>query len=170
MESESGKGTVFTICLPLTQKSAKYHPPAEAPLSGGGERILFVDDEAPIALMSAQHLERAGYRVSTRTGSLEALALFRTKPEDFDLVITDMTMPNLTGDKLAMELMKIRPGLPVILCTGYSQRLPDRAASGLGLKSILNKPVAKSDLLTTVREVLDQARLTGAAWPPASGS
>lgn len=123
----------------------------------GTERILFVDDEAPIAKMGSQILERLGYSVTTRTSSVEALELFRTKPEEFDLVITDMTMPNMTGEKLAMELMKIRPDISVVLCTGYSKKISDESAAAIGVKAFAYKPIVKADLAKTVRKVLGEA-------------
>ena len=119
---------------------------------------MFVDDEAPIAKMGSQILERLGYSVTTRTSSIEALELFQAKPNDFDLVVTDMTMPNMTGDKLAVELMKIRPDIPVILCTGYSKKISDETASEIGIKAFAYKPVVKADLAKTVRKVLDEAK------------
>jgi CheY-like chemotaxis protein len=99
------------------------HCPYESEeLPAGTERILFIDDKAPIAKMGSRTLERLGYEVTTRAGSVDALELFRAKPKEFDLIITDMTMPNITGDKLAVKLMKIRPDIPVILFTGYSKK------------------------------------------------
>ena len=86
------------------------------------------------------------------------MELFRSKPNDFDLVITDMTMPNMTGDKLAIELMKIRPDIPVILCTGYSKKISDETASEIGIKAFAYKPIVKADLAKTVRKVLDEAK------------
>jgi PleD family two-component response regulator len=115
--SELGKGTVFSSYLPITTKDEAYQQNAEAKLPSGTERILFVDDELPIANMGSQTLQRLGYRVTIRTSSVEALELLRDKPGDFDLVISDMTMPNMTGDELAMELMATRHDIPVILCT-----------------------------------------------------
>jgi PAS domain S-box-containing protein len=155
VESVLGKGTVFSIYLPVAEKLEIHHEIASEPLSSGTERILFVDDEAPIVDAGGQILERLGYSVTTRTSSVEALELFRSKPNDFDLVITDMTMPNMTGDTLSVELMKIRPGIPVILCTGYSKKITDKAASAMGIKGFAYKPIVKADLAKTVREVLD---------------
>jgi CheY-like chemotaxis protein len=121
-------------------------------------RILFVDDEFPIAKMGGQILERLGYSVTTRTSSIEALELFQNKPNDFDLVIMDMTLPNLTGDKLAVELLKIRRNIPIILCIGYSKKISDEAASSIGIKAFAFKPMVKADLAKTVRKVLDEAK------------
>lgn len=89
----------------------------------------------------------------------KALELFLAKPGDFDLVVTDMTMPNITGEKLAVELMKVRPDIPIILCTGYSKKISDETASEFGLKAFLYKPVVMVDLVKTVRKVLDEAEL-----------
>ena len=158
VDSELGKGTVFSIYLPITKKSEGYRPYEEEKLPPGTERILFVDDELPIAKMGSQILERLGYRVNVQTSSLEALELFRSNPGDFDLVISDMTMPNMTGDKLAVELMKIRPDIPVILCTGYSKKVSNESAAEIGVKAFAYKPIIKADLAKTVRNVLDQAK------------
>ncbi len=122
VEIEPEKGTVFTIYLPTIKMSEvrSHYEPEELPF--GAECVLFVNDEDPIARMGSQILERLGYSVATRTSSIEALELFHARPEDFDLVITDMTMPNMTGERLAMELMEIRPDIPVIMCSGYSKK------------------------------------------------
>jgi CheY-like chemotaxis protein len=157
VDSQLEKGTTFTIYLPSTKKQSDQMAYVPEELPTGSERILFVDDEAPIAKMGGQILERLGYSVTTRTSSIEALELFQTKPNDFDLVVTDMTMPNMTGDKLAVELMKIRSDIPVILCTGYSKKISDETASEVGIKAFAYKPVVKSDLAKTVRKVLDSA-------------
>lgn len=114
--------------------------------------------------MGSRILERLGYQVTVRTSSVEALELFRSKPNDFDLVISDMTMPNMLGDKLAAELMKIRSDIPIILCTGYSKKISDEAAKEIGIKAFAYKPVVKADLAKTVRKVLDdqqQEQTTG---------
>jgi len=158
VDSKPGQGTVFTIYLPATRKRQEHHPYQSETLPTGKERILFVDDESSIAKMGGQALERLGYTVSIRTSSIEALELFRTKPNDFDLVITDMTMPNMTGDRLAIELMQIRPDIPVILCTGYSKRTSDETVTEMGIKALIYKPTGKADLSKTVRKVLDEAK------------
>lgn len=160
VESESGKGTVFTIYLPVTQKHTDHRPDDAKVLPSGNERILLVDDELPIVDINRRFLEKLGYRVTTRTSSIEALELFRSKPDGFDLVITDLTMPNMTGDKLAGELIKIRPDISVILCTGYSRRISDETVAGLGIKAFAYKPVVRAELAKTVRKVLDEAKGT----------
>ena len=158
VDSRLGKGTAITIYLPVTgkRKSLRAYVPEQLP--SGNERILFVDDEFTIAKMGSKVLTRLGYAVTTRTSSIEALELFREKPDAFDLVITDMTMPNLTGDRLAVELMKIRRDIPIILCTGYSKKISDETASGIGIKAFAYKPIVRADLASTVRKVLDDAR------------
>ena len=156
--SRLGKGATFILYLPVTKKRSGRDANVQERVPTGTERILFVDDEYPIAKVVSQMLERLGYLVTTRTSSIEALALFRAKPNDFDLVVTDMTMPNLTGDKLAVELMKIRRDIPVILCTGYSRKISDETASNMGIRAFAYKPMVKADLAKTVRKVLDEAK------------
>jgi len=155
VDSQVGKGSVFTIYLPTARTSElrRDYEPEELP--SGSEHVLFVDDEAPIARMGSQVLERLGYTVTTRTSSVEALELFQARPDDFDLVITDMTMPNMTGDQLAVELMEIRSDIPVIMCSGYSKRISEETAAEIGIKGFAYKPVTKADLAKTIRKVLD---------------
>ncbi len=158
VDSRLGIGTTFTIYLPISQKSGRLRNNDVQNLPLGTERILFVDDEDSVAKMGSQMLARLGYSVTTRTSSIEALKLFQAKPNDFDLVMTDMTMPNLTGDKLAVALMNIRPDIPVIICTGYSKKLSDDSAAEIGIKAFAYKPIVKADLAKTVRKVLDDAK------------
>ena len=121
----------------------------------GSERILFVDDEPSIADVGKQMLERLGYRVTALTSSPAALERFRAAPEAFDLVITDQTLPEMTGDELTRELLAIRSDLPVIICTGYSEVIDDKKARALGARRLLMKPLALRPLAAAVREVLD---------------
>ncbi len=158
VESEVGKGTEFRIYLPVTKKATESIEYKTEDLPTGTERILFVDDELSIANMGRQILERQGYTVTIRTSSMEALALFRNKPDRFDLVITDMAMPHMTGDKFAVELMEIRPDIPVIICTGYSKRISEEQAAEIGIKAFTMKPLVMRDLANTVRKVLDAAK------------
>ncbi len=158
LKSELGQGSVFSVYVPIVKKDESYRSYELSILPSGSERILLIDDEVSIAKMESQILEGLGYKVATRTSSVEALELFRSKPSDFDLVITDMTMPNMTGDKLAVELMKIRRDIPVILCTGYSKKISGETASEIGIKAFAYKPVIKADLAKTVRKVLDEAK------------
>ena len=159
VESEPGKGSAFHVYLPLIQEGViKPEIDIDAPISTGNERILFIDDELALVDIGKQMLEHFGYEVTSRTSSIEALELFRTKPDQFDLVITDMTMPNMTGDKLAKELMKIRSDIPIILCTGFSERVSEEKVKGMGIKDFAMKPVVIQDLAKTVRKVLDAGR------------
>jgi PAS domain S-box-containing protein len=158
VDSTIGKGTCFTIYLPISKKRKVYTRSEKEDLPLGTENILFVDDEASIAKMGSKVLEQLGYTVTTRTSSVEALELFRSKPQTFDLVISDMTMPNMTGDKLAIELMKVRSDISVILCTGYSKKISEESAADIGIKALVYKPVVKADLAKTVRKVLDETK------------
>ena len=158
VESELGTGTVFSIYLPITKKLEDHRPYEKETLPSGTERILFIDDELPIAKMGSQILERLGYQVTVRTSSVEALELFHSKPNEFDLVISDMTMPNMTGDELAMELIAFRSDIPIILCTGYSKKITDEKAAKIGIKAFAYKPIVKAELAKTVRKVLDEAK------------
>jgi len=120
------------------------------------ERILFIDDEGMLAEVGKEILERLGYEVTVRTSSLEALELFKAKPGYFDLVITDMSMPNMTGEQLSKKLMKIRPAIPVILCTGLSHIIAKEKAQEIGIKAFAMKPLVRRQLAETVRRVLDK--------------
>jgi PAS domain S-box-containing protein len=155
VESNVGKGSKFTVYLPIIKKTPAVTAALPKALPTGCERILLIDDEVPIANVTSQILTNLGYRVTSHTSSLEALELFRSNPHDFDLVITDMTMPKMTGDELAGAMIKIRPEIPVILCTGYSKRISEEAASKIGIKKFVYKPISMADLAKTVRRVLD---------------
>ncbi|MCP3955888.1 MAG: response regulator, partial [Desulfobacterales bacterium] len=115
-------------------------------------------DEEAIIKMEKQMLDRLGYSVVCRTSSLDALETFRTDPYKFDLVITDLSMQNMTGDILASELLKIRPDIPILLCTGFSEKMPKEKAATLGIKDFLMKPIVMRDLSTKIREVLDKGQ------------
>jgi signal transduction histidine kinase/CheY-like chemotaxis protein len=158
VESELNQGSLFTVLLPITSGNEVKGAHESGPLALGLERILVIDDEAQIAKMNGRILERLGYSVSTRTSSLEALELFRSRSRDFDLVITDLTMPNMTGDQLAVELLKIRPDIPVILCTGFSERISEDEALDMGIKAFAYKPIIMAELANTVREVLEEGK------------
>ncbi len=126
-------------------------------MEGGKERILFVDDEAQIVRMSQQILEGLGYHVTARTSSIETLEAFRAAPDKFDLVITDTTMPNMTGVELARKLMEVRPDIPIIICTGFSEKISEDKAKTMGIRGYVMKPVVRSELAKKIREVLDQS-------------
>jgi PAS domain S-box-containing protein len=163
VESEPKKGSTFNVLLPVILQEVDHDIQTKAPIPTGTERILFIDDEKSLVDLGQQILERLGYDVSIRTSSVEALELFMEQPEKFDLVITDMTMPNMTGDELAARLMNIRADIPVILCTGYSERISRDRAHGLGIKEFILKPIVMRELAKTVRNVLDQCQVNGAS-------
>jgi len=160
VHSQVGEGTTFSVFLPTiggeTEVTANESQ-TEIPL-GNKEHILFVDDEQVLVEIGEQMLTRLGYQVTTRTSSLEALDLFRAKRSLFDLVITDLTMPNMVGVDLAREIHRIRPDIPVILCTGYSERLTERRAKELGISEFLMKPIAMEQIATTIRNILDEKK------------
>ncbi len=159
VNSEPDKGTVFNVYLPIIQsKKEVIEIENHFPLQGGNEHILLVDDEEQILKMEKQMLERLGYQVTTRTSSIEALEAFRALSDKFDIVITDMTMPNMTGEMLAYELKQIRKKLPVILCTGFSEKITKEKAEALGIDGFLMKPIVKSELSQKVRAALDSKK------------
>jgi len=153
--SKPGQGTTVTVYLPLAASSRETARPSEPEIIGGNERILFVDDEAMLVDLTGRLLRSLGYRVTTRTSSVEALELFRARQGDFDLVITDMTMPNMTGAELAEAILAIRPGMPVILCTGFSEIMTAEQAKELGIRGYVMKPMNRRDIGRAVREALD---------------
>jgi len=154
VESEVGKGATFHVYLPTIQREVTMDEVESTALPMGQERILLVDDEQPLVEIGKQMLQRLGYTVAARTSSIEALELFKTHPDRFDLVITDIVMPNMTGEKLAEKLMGIRADIPIILCTGYSEKFTRRQASDMGIQSFLMKPLVMRDLASTVRQAL----------------
>ncbi len=156
VDSEIGKGSTFNVFLPVIQQDVEQEVRTKAPIPTGNERILFIDDEKTLVDLGRQILQRLGYEVTIRTSSVEALELFMEQPHKFDLVITDMTMPNMTGDELAGKLMNIRADIPVILCTGYSERISKERANDLGIKEFILKPIVMRELAKTVRNVLDK--------------
>ncbi len=157
VKSTPGKGTIFQVYLPLIED---VDPDVEFESTDGAikgeERILLVDDEEQIVAMEQQMLENLGYRVTARTDSAEALKVFAEHPQNFDLVITDMTMPHMTGDQLAQKMLDIEPNIPVILCTGFNQVITEEKALAMGIQKFVMKPVVKKELATTIRTVLDQ--------------
>ena len=156
VDSKPGKGTQFHVYLPVEKSLSKEQETnSKAKIQDGIEQILLVDDEEAILTMEKKMLERLGYQVTSRTSSIEALESFRAAPKKFDLVITDMAMPNMPGDILAIELTKIRPDIPVLLCTGFSETMSEAKAASLGIKDFLLKPIIIKDLSQKIREVLD---------------
>ena len=159
VKSTPGKGTIFQVYLPLIEDldmGADLESTDGA--TQGEERILLVDDEEQIVAMERQMLENLGYRVTARTDSQEALKVFAEQPHNFDLVITDMTMPHMSGDQLAQKMLDIEPNIPVILCTGFNEVITEDKALAIGIQKFVMKPIVKNDLATTIRTVLDQSQ------------
>lgn len=160
VDSEPGQGTAFHVYLPVIQAEEK---PAqiedETLLPGGTERILVVDDDQELVLMNQRILETLGYQVIAYTDSYEALAAFQQQAETIDLVLADMTMPRMTGDELTRRLLALRPDLPVIICTGFSELIDEEKARELGARALMMKPLTKKELACAVRQVLDQGQL-----------
>jgi len=155
VDSDVGKGTTFIVFLPIVKREPVPEIKIDEDLPTGKERILFVDDEESIVKMGCQRLERLGYKVKVTTSPLEALDLFRSKPDQFDLVITDLTMPKMTGDKLVKEILNIRSDVPIIICTGFSEKMNGEKATAIGAAGYLEKPHEKLNLAKMVRKVLD---------------
>lgn len=161
VQSEVGKGTSFHVYLPLVEGDEDIPETVRdtTHLPTGTERILFVDDEQAAVATFQIMLERLGYEVTARTSSIEALEAFRNQPEALDLIITDQAMPNMTGKELAGELMSIRPDIPVILCTGFSEQIDENKAKAMGIRAFVMKPIVMSQMANTIREVLDEKDL-----------
>ena len=158
VDSTPGQGSTFTVYLPCIEKdlSAEKIPKKILP-QGQGERILLVDDEASIVQIEKQMLEDLGYIVTTKTDSLDALETFRRLPDQFDLIITDMTMPNLTGVDLSREILQIKPDFPIILCTGFSDKVNRERAEELGIQEYLEKPFDRFDFAQAIHRVLQRS-------------
>ena len=156
--SSPGKGTTFAIFLPEIEPGRQAaQAPAEEPFPTGTGRVLFIDDEQTLTALAGKMLGKLGYDVVTKTSSAEALGLFCEDPERFDLVITDMTMPGMTGDRLAQELMQFRHDIPIILCTGYSEHISEERAKAMGIREYILKPLDLKNLAATIRKVLAKA-------------
>ena len=155
VKSTLGEGTVFEIYFPALEMMVEEEKKPDEEIKGGSESILFVDDEESIVNLNQQRLERLGYKVIPKTDPLEALEFFRANPDQIDLIISDMTMPHMTGDKLAQEILNIRPDMPIILCTGYSEKMSEDRAQEIGIRKYIEKPIEKETLARSIREVLD---------------
>ncbi|HSQ85589.1 MAG TPA: PAS domain S-box protein [Desulfobacterales bacterium] len=158
VESELGKGTTFRILFPVVEKEAVVETEIDEKLPTGDEKILFIDDEEAIVKLGCQKLERLGYKVEATISPFEALKLFRSKPDRYNLVITDLTMPKMTGDKLVKEFLTIRPDIPIILCTGFSEKIDESKAKAIGAADYIEKPFDKRDFASKIRRVLDGKR------------
>jgi PAS domain S-box-containing protein len=153
--SEPGQGAIFDVFFPRLADDVAPTAKALSSVPRGSETILFVDDEATLVDMTRQILEQLGYRVVPRTSSREALEAFRAHPEKFDLVITDQTMPQLTGVDLAQEILALRPGIPIILCTGFSEMISPEKAKAMGVREFVLKPIITREIAVTIRKALE---------------
>jgi PAS domain S-box-containing protein len=156
--SEPGRGTTFEVFFPVMRTEELMEPEVVGDMPRGKESILVVDDEEDIVVAAKILLEQLGYRVTAFTASREALEAFRAQPDGFDLVLADQTMPHLSGLELAGELLKMRPGLPIIIWTGYSETLTPEKARALGFRELLAKPLVPRQLAESVRRKLDAGR------------
>jgi CheY-like chemotaxis protein len=155
--SVAGKGTTFNVYLPLLEDTMDRKTAAAArKYPSGSESILLVDDEEPIVRMVQMMLEKLGYRITVRTSGPDALYAFKANPNNFDLVISDRGMPNMTGEQLARKLIAIKPGIPIIICSGFSDEKDVQRGKAMGIKGFLMKPVAMGDLAEMARKVLDE--------------
>jgi CheY-like chemotaxis protein len=154
VRSQPGQGCEFEILLPAAEKKADAVSAQTGDAPRGQGRILLIDDERPIVSLNQQRLERLGYQVSGHTDPKAALEMFSSDPYRFDLVITDMTMPHITGDRLAEKILELRPEMKIMLCTGYSSQISDQTAASRGIVRYLEKPVQMQQLAEAVWDVL----------------
>jgi CheY-like chemotaxis protein len=154
--SEPGKGSVFRVYLPKVHTGVAERAETPKPIPRGNERILILDDEEMIVNSVRNMLQHLGYQVTALMDNREALKLFSERPSEFDLVITDQTMPFMTGEDLGKELMRIRPDIPVILCTGYSDMVSSEKAAAMGFRGFIMKPFNVREGAELVRRVLDE--------------
>ena len=156
--SQLNEGSTFCVYLPFITDDnlPEIEEISDDYIYTGNEQILFIDDEKDLAEMGKKMLEELGYHVTAMTSSLEALKLFRSKQNHFDLIITDQTMPDLVGSELAYQIMKIRPDIPIILCTGFTNLISKEEAIAMGIKAFAMKPIAMKDMAKMIRDVLDR--------------
>jgi CheY-like chemotaxis protein len=153
--SEPGKGSTFQVYLPKSETQVSNIITGVVPVRGGKERVLFVDDEDILVDLGNERLMKLGYDVIATTSSIEALELFKKEPHKIDLVITDYTMPHLTGIDLAKELLKVRADIPIILCTGHSDDVSPEIINAAGVRELLIKPQSRDEIAQAIRRVLD---------------
>ncbi len=157
VDSNPGNGSIFQVYFPaLMEETKKKETPDIPPLPTGTERILIVDDEPSIVEVNKKNLEKLGYNVTITTESSWALEKIRSAPDQFDLVISDQTMPGLTGVELSLEILKTRPDMPIIICTGYSSVISEENSLTIGIRKYLKKPVSTNRLARSIRQVIDE--------------
>ncbi len=154
VHSDVGNGTTFHVYLPAIENADTPEPETKKNIPRGSERVLFVDDEEMLTIMMKLMLEQLGYRVQISVSSTMALEMFRANPSEFDLVISDFTMPGMTGMDMAAALLQIRPDIPIILCTGFSEQIDEDKAAEAGIRAFLMKPVSIGDMARVIRQVL----------------
>ena len=155
ISSEPGRGSAFYIYLPIQSVSATETTSTPKEIAQGrGERILFVDDEQNLAAVTEKVLTRIGYQVTRFSRSIEALEHFRAHPDDFDLVITDLAMPGMSGTDLASAIMQQRGGLPILLISGFVDPVVQETAHVIGIREVLNKPLSIEALSEAVGRAL----------------
>lgn len=155
VDSKPGNGSAFSVFLPSMVNPIEAEKDIVEVSRNGNERILFVDDENVIVALAREMLQNLGYRVVVTRSSTKALKIFREHPQQFDLIITDMTMPAMTGVDLAREALKIRPEISIVLCTGFSELITEEAAKKIGIKEFVMKPFTLRDLSRVVRKALE---------------
>lgn len=154
LDSRVGHGATFRLYFPVSREVAFPDLDERLDVPGGSERILFVDDEPYLAEMGQEMLERLGYQVTVVRESIKAWELFEQDPDAFDLVITDQTMPEMTGAVLSEYILGLRPDFPIILCTGYSALISEEKAKSMGIREFALKPLVKSDIAVLIRKAL----------------
>ncbi|MDM8556083.1 response regulator [Desulfococcaceae bacterium HSG7] len=154
VESEPGLGSIFKLFFPCHASAQKPIPEWHQPIMGGSEHILIIDDEPVITKVGRILLKQLGYHVTTMTDSIAALEKFGQQPKEYDLVITDLSMPKLNGDRLAQQLIRIRPDIPIILCTGHDKQIWKEKAHAIGIHKMLMKPFSRIELAETIRNTL----------------
>ena len=155
VNSEVRKGTTFKVFFPAIEIETTMESEHYEPVPHGKERILFVDDETALVIAGRQLLEGLGYKVIAKTNAIEALETFREQPKSFDVVVTDMTMPKMTGEDLSKEILAIRPDIPIIICTGFSEVISEKKAKAIGIREFIMKPILRKDMAKIIRRVLD---------------
>ena len=156
VDSKIGEGTTFRVYFPKIEEQSSATIQGTEPLPTGTEKILVVDDEESLVDLTKWRLERLGYQVTAETSSVKALELFSSQPDSFDLLISDQTMPGMTGEELAKKFLAIQPGMPIIICSGYSSKIDAEKAKRIGISAFIMKPIDNSELAKTIRKVLDK--------------
>lgn len=154
VQSRLGKGSTFTILLPEVTRKDRGEQKPYLDLPCGNEQILLVDDEKSLLNLGQKILTSLGYNVVVKNDSLDALETFRQSPDFFDIIISDQTMPHMTGYHLATKILEINPTIPFILCTGYSDTITSEKVEAAGIKSLLYKPIIKRELAEAIRKAL----------------